>query len=93
MASMFTCVVNLAGPGSDGTETTPPVVYFELTDTANPPAFTTTWFFAADNAKNQMLAVALAAVSTGSTVYLEADPPKPQNDPLTQIYRMYINRA
>jgi hypothetical protein len=92
-ASSYFCIVNMAGPVTDGAEGPNPCIYFQLTDTANPPAFTTTWFYAADNAKNQMLAVALAAVNAGLTVYLWADTPTAGSNALTKVYRMWINAA
>jgi hypothetical protein len=63
----YTCVVNNVGPATDGTETNDPVVYINLTDTANPAAFVGQWFYAAEGGQNQMLAVALAAINGGST--------------------------
>jgi len=53
----FTCKVNRVGPASDGGETSTPVIYINLTDQAG--AFNRYWFYAAENSRSQMLAVAL----------------------------------
>ena len=44
----YLCTVNAVGPATDGTETNDPVVYINLTDTANPAAFAGQWFYAAE---------------------------------------------
>jgi hypothetical protein len=93
MATAYTCTIGLAGSNSNGSETPAPQVYFTLSDTAGPPAFTNSWFYAANSSKNQMLAVALAAVSIRSNVYLWADPPNAANNPMTQVYSMYIAQS
>lgn len=84
----YTCNVTSAGPASDGTETPVPVVYIQLTDQGG--AFTDQWFYAAEQAKDQMLATALSAISTGFTVQCGADPPDPGGSPYTALSRMYL---
>jgi len=86
---VYSCTVNAAGPASDGAETVPPTIYIDLTDNAG--SFARQWFFAAANAKNEMLAVALAAISSQRTVSGALDPPNANNSPFTQIYRLYLN--
>jgi hypothetical protein len=85
----FTCNVNRVGAAADGMETTQPVIYIMLTDTGG--AFNTQWFFAAANCKSEMLAVALAAISSQSQVSVSCDvPPHPGGEPYTQCSRLYI---
>lgn len=88
MAQWNTCRVNRVGPAADGTDTPGPVIYINLTDQAG--AFTGQWFFAAANSRNEMLAVALAAISLGKTVNANVDPPKPGGSPYTQCNRLYL---
>jgi hypothetical protein len=87
----YNCTVNNAGPAADGAEAPSPpgpVVYINLTDEGG--AFVGRWFYAADNSRSEMLAVALTAISLQATVSVAtADPP----DEFTQIYRFYINNA
>jgi hypothetical protein len=87
----YTCTVNNVGPATDGTETTPPVIYINLTDTANPPAFTGQWFYASDGGQNQMLAVALAAMNGQKHVDAGATPPNAGGAPYTAITRLYLD--
>jgi len=87
----YTCVVNNVGPATDGTETNDPVVYINLTDTANPATFVGQWFYAAEGGQNQMLAVALAAINGGKYVQAGANPPNPGGSPYTEITRLYLN--
>ena len=86
----YTCTVNGVGPATDGTETTVPAVYINLTDTGAPPAFVGQWFYAAEGGQNQMLAVALAAINGVKHVEVGADPPNPGNAPFTAITRLYL---
>jgi hypothetical protein len=85
----YNCTVNNAGPAADAAEAPSPpgpVVYINLTDEGG--VFANRWFYAADNTKSEMLAVALTAISLQATVQVAtADPP----DEFTQIYRFYIN--
>jgi hypothetical protein len=81
--------VNNAGSAADSSDTTPPSVYINLTDIGG--TFANQWFFAAENSKSQMLAVALTAISLQTTVGCVLDPPNPGDKPFTQIYRMYLN--
>lgn len=85
------CIVNAAGPASDGTETPVPVIYINLSDAAG--SFANSWFYAADNSKSQMLAVALTAISLQATVQVILDTPNANNNPFTQIYRLYVNAS
>jgi len=89
VAEWVVCKVNNAGPAADGTETVAPTVYINLTDNAG--SFGGQWFFAANNSKSQMLAVALTAISLQTTVGCVLDPPNPNNQPFTQIHRLYLN--
>lgn len=91
MAQWYTCSVNLVGPAADAPETPNPVVYINLTDVGG--AFANYWFWAANVAKREMLATALAAISTSFRVSASLDPPNPNNSPYTQCYRLYINRT
>lgn len=89
MSQIFTCTVNQAGPVSNAPETQSPTIYLELTDLG--ATFDHTWFFAANSAKREMLAVALAAISTQSQVRAEVDIPTGQDThPHPQCYRLYI---
>jgi hypothetical protein len=89
MSQIFTCTVNEAGPASNAPETQSPTIYFQLTDLGG--NFNNTWFFAANSAKREMLAVALAAISTQSQVRAEVDYPGGQDtNPHPQCYRLYI---
>jgi hypothetical protein len=83
-----TCTVGWVGPAADGSETPDPVIYINLTDTAG--GFKEFWFFAADNAKTEMLAVALMARALGRPVQAAVDVPNPGGTPYTQIYRLYV---
>lgn len=84
----FTCTVNNAGASVGGPETPDPQIYFNLTDTGG--SFAGQWFFAANKAKQEMLAVTLAAVSTQSSVFVWLDPPVAGSSNLTQCYTMHI---
>jgi hypothetical protein len=87
VAQEYICTVNQAGPATGTGQTPDPVVQFSLTDTNN--AFSNAWFFAAGASKNQMLAVALAAISTQSQVNAWVDPPQ-AGVGITQCYALYI---
>jgi hypothetical protein len=89
MSEWVVCKVNNAGPAADGTETAAPTLYINLTESSG--KFSGQWFFAASNAKSEMLAVALAAISLQTTVGCILDPPNANNTPFTQIYRLYLN--
>jgi hypothetical protein len=92
MAQIFTCNVNQVGPvadASDASETPSPTIYLNLTDVAG--TFDHTWFYAANNAKREMLATALAAISTQSQIRAALDIPAGQDvTPHPQCYRLYI---
>jgi hypothetical protein len=98
MAVEYICNVVQAGTATGAGNTPDPEIQISLTDTNGFFAFG--WFFAAETAKNQMLAVALAAISTQSRVNAWIDPP---NVPITgpgqgpgvpigigQCYSLYI---
>lgn len=74
----FTCEVGAAGPAEDGT------IYVLLKDVGG--AFPYQWYYAIVNERKEMLATALAAITSGIkvTVYLVS------KDPYSQINRMYI---
>jgi hypothetical protein len=86
MAVEFICTVNQTGPAVGAGVTPDPTIEFSLTDSKG--SFTNTWFFAAQSAKNQMLAVALAAISTQSQVNAWVD--APQQSGMTQCYALYL---
>src|SRR5664279_1490432 len=87
----YTCSVNNVGPATDGTETSVPVVYINLTDTGNnPPAFVGQWFYAAEGGQDQMLDVALAAMNGAKHVGVSAEPPNSAGSPYTRIKRLYL---
>lgn len=70
----YVCTVNNAGVGVENQDVE---VFLRLSDTANPPAFQNMYFEAVRAIANQVLAVALASVSTGLQVraYLEEEQP------------------
>ena len=67
----YSCIVNEAGPAADGTETSTPVVYINLTDIQG--SFTSQWFYVAEGSQNQMLSVALTAMNTNRQVDVATD--------------------
>jgi hypothetical protein len=72
MPEWFTCTIN--GASVDGYSGSTPIVSVFLTDVAG--TFGTSYAFnVPDAAKNQILAVALAAISTQSSVSALVDPP------------------
>jgi hypothetical protein len=89
--SWFTCTINSAGPAANATGFANGAVYINLTDQSG--SFAKAWFYAAENSKGYMLAVALAAINLGAQVQMEADPPNQNNDPFTEISRFYINAS
>jgi hypothetical protein len=65
------------------------VIYLDLTDLGG--SFAQTWFYAANTSKKEMLAVALAAISTQSQVRAVLDIPTGQDvTPHPQCHRLYI---
>lgn len=81
----YECVVNKVGPAADGTETSKPVIYINLTDANNSGAFVAgTVFYAADGAQGEMLAVALAAINGKKHVWVGL------SLPALDIQRMYL---
>src|SRR6516225_1942157 len=83
--AFFSCTVNEIGPAADGTETPPPVIYINLTDTGG--SFVNQWFHATEDSKAQMLSVGLAAISTNRQVEVAIDAP---NVPYSRVRRMYL---
>ena len=83
--AFFSCTVNEIGPAADGTETPPPVIYINLTDTGG--SFVNQWFHAPEDSKAQMLSVGLAAISTNRQVEVAIDAP---NVPYSRVRRMYL---
>lgn len=79
----FMCDVIRAGPDQNG------AVNIMLTDKATPPVFAVTWFQALDAVKQQMLAVALAAISTGIQVNVNLV----SADAGSTILTFYISKA
>ena len=92
MTTWSVCNVNQAGAAGNGTETAVPVVYIMLTDAATGgPQFTDQWFYADNNGKDELLAVALSAISAGKQVTATYDPPSnPGGEPYPQLYRLYL---
>jgi hypothetical protein len=90
MAEVFgvTCTVNPVGAAADSGDGPNPVTYINLTDTAG--SFNGFWFFAADAAKREILATALAAVSSHMLVNATIITPNANNDPYTPCLRLYI---
>jgi|GEM_PF-4945295 len=85
---LCTCVVNSVGPLSNNdisiyispdslldTPTNPFFIVLVLSDVKN--QFSGQWFFADSGAENYMLAVGLAAISTGNHVTADVDWPHP----------------
>jgi hypothetical protein len=88
MATGYTCIVNQVGPTTLHSDTPAPEIALNLTDVGG--SFSDNWFFAAASARNQMLAVALAAVSTQLQVSAWVDPPNANNTPWTQCYELRV---
>jgi hypothetical protein len=79
----FMCDVIRAGPDYNG------AVNIMLTDKANPPVFAVAWFQALTAVNQQMLAVALAAISTGIQVNVNLV----SVDAGSEILNLYISKA
>jgi hypothetical protein len=62
----YTCTIDRIGPAN--------TVYVMVSDTAQSPAFTRKWCKCSDALKNQMLAVALTAMTNGQTISIRIDP-------------------
>lgn len=84
----YKCTVTAVGPASDATDTPPPVIYIQLTDTAG--AFSTTWFYVANGIQNEALDVAMGAVNSQKHVSAGVVAPNPGNQPFTEIQRLYL---
>jgi hypothetical protein len=90
MAEVFgvICTVNQVGAAGDSGDGPNPVTYINLTDTRG--SFNNFWFFAEDRAKREILATALAAVSSGLRVNATIETPNANNSPYTPCFRLYI---
>jgi hypothetical protein len=85
----YTCTVNNVGSAVDGSETSGTQAYVSLTDTAG--SFSAKFFYLPALAQNQMLAVALAAITTGKKVWVgAAAAPNSANNPYTEITRLIL---
>ena len=83
------CTVDRAGASVGGGNTPDNAVFLILTDTNG--SFQKGFFYAADTVKNQMLAVALAAISNGRQVFAVVDPPDNSNKPIpSECYELDI---
>ena len=76
----FLCTVDRVGPAEDG------VVYIWLTDRGGSFSH---WFVVLDAIKREMLATALAAISTGYRVEVFLA----STDPYGQINHLYLHRT
>jgi len=83
----LTCTVTQAGASVGSPNLTPiPNIFIGLTDTAG--SFSNQQFFAANDGKNAMLAIALAAISNGNNVSAAVDAPVAGT--LTECYALYL---
>jgi hypothetical protein len=87
---IVTCTVIQAGAGGDGSEGPNPVIYILLNDVAGSFVGGAKNFVAADLAKREILAVALAAITGQKRVQAVLDPPNPANNPYTFLYRLFL---
>jgi hypothetical protein len=84
-----TCTISQAGPSMNNEGQTPnPMVLFLMSDVKG--AFSNYWFFAPQATKNQMLATAIAAMTSQMQVNVFVDTPNSNNNPATQVYNMYL---
>jgi hypothetical protein len=84
----YECTVNAVGPASDATNTNPPVIFIQLTDTKG--AFSTTWFFVAQGIQDEALDVAIAAMNSQKHISVGAVPPVSGNQTFTEVQRLYL---
>jgi hypothetical protein len=83
MAAQFViCQVSQTGPSENGE------VYVNLTEKGG--AFQNRWFIATPSKRREILATALAAITTGFNVNVGLDSPAADS---SQIHDMYITRA
>lgn len=82
------CTVNEAGAAADGAEGPNPVIYVNLTDTAG--SFANVWFYVEELAKREILAVALAAITSRRRVNATLELPHSDSPPYKQVYRLYL---
>jgi hypothetical protein len=85
---LYECSVNQVGPAADGSETSAPVVYINLTDKAG--SFKNTWFNAGQGVQDQVLDVGIAAISGNTLVWVETQVPNPANAPSTEVARIVL---
>jgi hypothetical protein len=83
----YVCTVNEVGPAVDGTETSDPVIYINLTDYDH--TFNDTWFYAANGMKDHVLNVGISAIIGKKYVEVAASPPNSGNNPYMEITRIY----
>lgn len=76
----ITCSVNMAGPSGEYT-------YILLSDTAFSPAFTKKWFIAPSDRANEMIAIALTAMSNNMKVIIKGD-----DDPYLDAFYLFDDR-
>lgn len=88
MSESFQCWVIQAGVSTEASDTPKPEVLFLLTDAAATPSFQDSWYYAAEPGKNQMLAVALSAMSNQYQVHVFLNPNQGGN--ATQCDNMYL---
>lgn len=74
-AAWYTANINTIGFGTNG------VIYFNLTDTADPAAFQGKWFTPRADEINKILAMALTAFSLPTTIYVNVDLAEPVSRP------------
>ena len=87
----YVCTVNEAGAASDGGRRPNPLIYTSLTDTGG--SFSNNWFYVEELAKKEILAVALAALTSRRHVTAAIEPPNAGNSPYTQIFRLYLRTS
>ena len=76
----FDCEVHVAGSYTDGR------VFIQLTDVKEQPAFRNKFFLGKPELANEMLAIALVAISTNKRVRLFTDPEEPGFPLMQNLY-------
>ena len=92
MSQRFTCTVNLVGPSVDGSETPIASDLYQFNGFREELA-SWHWFFAANLCKRELLAVALASISTQSQVWAYVDPPPPPPSPAPPDPKIILKQA
>ena len=90
MATLFSKYCNVVWVGSNITGTNTPPLEVNIWLTATDGTFTNTQFYFPAVAQNQMLAVAIAAMTTGKTVSASGTLPNTPNTPLMEITQLYL---